>query len=95
MFLLNVNAKLRLVSTKRSAGVAPEVNPLHVGSKTHNKRSTLALKPRGDVTRSPKSRYQWPQEKPSDGSTQGRCHPKSKSGVSAAPQKGLVSSKNF
>ena len=48
-------------------GVAPEVNlrerishiPLQSSNKTE---PTLALKPRGDVTRSPKQRYQWPQK---------------------------------
>ena len=46
---------------KRSAGVAPEVslrNPLHTGE-----GSTLALKHRADVTRSPKQGYQWPHKK--------------------------------
>ena len=47
-----------------SKGVAPEVNlrecvihtPLHSSNKAE---PTLALKPRGDVTRSPKQGYQW------------------------------------
>ena len=46
-------------------GVAPEVNlrerisctPLQSSNKAE---PTLALKPRGDVTRSPKQGYQWP-----------------------------------
>ena len=45
-------------TAKRSAGVAPEVNlriPLHAGDKTRKQGSTLALKLRADVTRSPKA----------------------------------------
>ena len=50
-----------------SSGVAPEVNlrehisrtPLQSSNKTE---PTLALKPRGDITRSPKQGYQWPQK---------------------------------
>ena len=55
-------------AAKRSAGVAPEVNlrervtctPLPNANKTE---PTLALKPKGDVTRSPKQGYQWPHKK--------------------------------
>ena len=84
---------------------------------------TVALKPTGDVTRSPKQRYQWPHKKDlcppnnmennivapevnfreyissviksahSGCETQRRRHQKSKTGVSVAPEKGLVSSK--
>ena len=48
-----------------SKGVAPEVNLreciLHMPPPSANKAEpTLALKPRGDVTRSPKQGYQWP-----------------------------------
>ena len=35
----------------------------HSDKKTHEKGSTLALKPRADVTGSPKQGYQWPQKK--------------------------------
>ena len=35
----------------------------NVATKHASERSTLALKPRGDVTRSPKQGYQWPHEK--------------------------------
>ena len=57
-----------MLATKRSAGVAPEVNlgecisptPL---PRTNKAEPTLALKPRGDVPRSPKQRYQWPLKK--------------------------------
>ena len=35
-------------------------NPLHAGRKARKKRTTLALKPKEDVTRSPKQGYQWP-----------------------------------
>ena len=52
-----------MLTSIQSAVVAPEVNlrnSLHAGEKAH---TTLALKPRGDVTRSPKQGYQWIQEK--------------------------------
>ena len=47
------------------AGVAPEVNlrehATHMPLPSVNKAEhTLALKPRGDITRSPKLGYQWP-----------------------------------
>ena len=50
-----------------SKGVAPEVNLrehiLHMPPPSANKAEpTLALKPRGDITRSPKQGYQWPQK---------------------------------
>ena len=54
-----------MLTTIQSAGVAPEVNlrnPLCAGDKAC-KRFTLALKPRGDITRSPKQGYQWPNKK--------------------------------
>ena len=48
-------------------GVAPEVNLRerisHMPLQSSNKAEpTLALKPRGDITRSPKQGYQWPQK---------------------------------
>ena len=55
-----------MLTSIQSAGVAPEVNlrnSLHAGDKAHKRGITLALKPRGDVTRSPKQGYQWPHEK--------------------------------
>ena len=55
---------------KRSAGVAPEVNPLHAGDEC-KKGIHHGFK------------------------TQDRRHQKSKTGVSVAPQKGLMSSKIF
>ena len=51
--------------TKRSAGVAPEVNlrnPLHTGNETLKQRSILVLKPGTNITRSSKQRYQWHHE---------------------------------
>ena len=50
-----------------SRGVAPEVNLRerisHMPSQSLNKAEpTLALKPRGDTTRSLKQGYQWPQK---------------------------------
>ena len=50
-------------ATKRSAGVAPEVNlrnPFRTVDEAHKQGNALALKPTGDVTRSPKQGYQWP-----------------------------------
>ena len=49
------------LAVKRSAGVALEVNlrnPLCIGNEVC-KGSTLAFKPRADVTRSPKHGYKW------------------------------------
>ena len=48
-------------------GVAPEVNLREHISRTpphslNKAEPTLALKPRGDVTRSPKQGYQWPHQ---------------------------------
>ena len=53
---------------KRSASVAPEVDlgecTLHSPLQKANKAEpTLALNPRGDVTRKPKKGYQWPQKR--------------------------------
>ena len=54
------NGPAAMLVTKRSAGVAPEVNLrehiTHMPVPSANK--TLALKPRGDITRSPKQGYQ-------------------------------------
>ena len=57
------------------------------------KGSTLALKPGPDVTRSPKQGYQWNPGQTSPevqnrgiSETQGRCHQKSKTGVSVKPR---------
>ena len=50
-----------MLAAKRFAGVPPEVNlrnPLHAGNKAASKGSTLALKPRADVTRIPERVYQ-------------------------------------
>ena len=49
-------------------GVAPEVNLreriLRTPTPSANKEElTLALKPRGDITRSPKQGYQWPHKR--------------------------------
>ena len=55
-----------MLTIKRSAGVAPEVilkNPLCAGKEVCKWESTLALKPRVDVTRSPKQGCQWPHKK--------------------------------
>ena len=52
------------VVLKRSAGVAPEVNLRNIAqARKHASESTLALKPRADITRSPKQGYQWPHKK--------------------------------
>ena len=57
-----------MLAAKRLACVAPEVDlgecTLHSPPQKANKaESTLALKPRGDVTRNPKQGYQWPQKR--------------------------------
>ena len=46
-----------MLAGKRSAGVTPNMNlrnPFHTGEEEHKQGSTLALKPREYVTRSPK-----------------------------------------
>ena len=53
-----------MLAAKRLAYVAPEVDlrecTLHSPPQKANKAEpTLALKPRGDVTRNPKQGYQW------------------------------------
>ena len=61
-----------MLASIQSAGVAPEVNlrnSWHAGDEAQG--STLALKPRGDVLRSPKQGYQSPHKKDS-------CPPKIK-----------------
>ena len=50
-----------MLAAKRLADIAPEVNLreyVHL-RQARIRLPTLALKPRGDVTRSPKHRYQW------------------------------------
>ena len=45
----------------RSAGVALDVTPRNSAqARKHANESTLALKPRADITRSPTQGYQWP-----------------------------------
>ena len=53
-----------MLTVKRSAGLAPEVNLRNsMQARKHASEFTLALKPRADVTRSPKQGYQWPHKK--------------------------------
>ena len=56
-----------MLAAKRSAGVTPEVNLRECVTQTSlpslNNLPTLTLKPRGDVTRSPKQGYHWPHKK--------------------------------
>ena len=47
-----------ILTSIQSAGVTPKVN-----LRNASEGSTLALKPRGDVIRSPKQGYQWPHKK--------------------------------
>ena len=56
-----------MLTSIQSAGVAPEVNlRTSAQARKHaSKKSTLALKPRADVTRSLKQGYQWPHKKDS------------------------------
>ena len=61
------NSLAALLAAKRSAGVAPEVNVrehvAHMSPPSMNKAPTLASRPSGDVTRSPKQGYHWPHKK--------------------------------
>ena len=53
-----------MLTSIQSAGVAPEVNLMITQARKHAKKgSSIALKPRADVTRSPKRGYQWPDKK--------------------------------
>ena len=52
-----------MLSANRSAGVAPEVNLRKCVTRMPPRLPTLALKPKGDVVRSPKQGYQWPCKK--------------------------------
>ena len=57
-----------MLAAKWSASVAPEVNLRKllctvVQQSMQARESTLALKPREDITRSPKQGYQWRQKK--------------------------------
>ena len=57
------NGSPAMLATKRSAGVTQNLrNPLHAGDKARKGegRFSLALKPRADITRSSKQKYQWP-----------------------------------
>ena len=49
-----------MLTVKKSAGVAPEVN---LNLLLAGEKSTLTLKPRADVTRNPKKGYQWSHKK--------------------------------
>ena len=62
------NGSAAMLAAKWVAGVAPEVNLRdHVKCmllpSLNKALPTLALKPRGDITRSPKQGYQWPHKK--------------------------------
>ena len=58
------NDSAAMVTAKRSAGIAPEVNIReHITYTTQPSVNKGALKPRGNVTRSPKQGYQWPHKK--------------------------------
>ena len=53
-----------ILAVKRSAGVTPEVNLRNsTQARKHASESTLTLKPRADITRSPKQGYQWSHKK--------------------------------
>ena len=57
-----------MLAVKRLAGVAPEVDlrGMYItpaSAKVNKVEPTLALKPRGDVTRNLKQGYQWPQNR--------------------------------
>ena len=73
---LNCNADLYTVSRCHTRGEFED----HTGKKACKKRSTLALKPRADVTRSPKQGYQWSHKKDS-------CPPKLKTNMNVSTAK--------
>ena len=55
-----------MLTSIQSAGVTPEVNLRNStqARKRASEKTTLALKPRADITKtSPKQGYQWPHEK--------------------------------
>ena len=54
-----------MLTSIQSTGVAPEVNLRNItqARKHASKNSTLAVKLRADITRSPKKGYQWSHEK--------------------------------
>ena len=55
--------KATTLAAKRLGGVTSEVNLGNPLTKHASEGSTLALKPRADVTRCPKQEYQWPYKK--------------------------------
>ena len=61
------NGLAAMLATKRSAGVAPEVNIMKcitdIPLPSVNKAAHPGFEPRGDVTRSLKQGYQWPHKK--------------------------------
>ena len=57
------NGLATMLATKRLAGLTREVNLREYVTHTPPGLPTLALKPRGDITRSPKQGYQWPHKK--------------------------------
>ena len=57
------NGSAAMLAAKRSAGVTLEVNLGEHLTHTPLSSANEPLKPRGDVTRSPKEGYQWPHEK--------------------------------
>ena len=57
---MNQNGLAAMLITKRSAGIAPEDSIAHRQQSTRVRESTLALRPRAHVTRSPKQRNMAP-----------------------------------
>ena len=59
------NGSATMLAAKRPAGVQRWLGGLYCCAQAmkHNEESTLAFKPRADVTRSPKQEYQWPHKK--------------------------------
>ena len=54
-----------MLAARRLVGVASEMNLRERVTQTQSDKPTLALKPRGEVTRIPKQGYQWPHKKDS------------------------------
>ena len=55
---MDQNGLATMLTSIQSAGVTPEVNPRVTQARKHAKGSTLALKPRAGITRSPKQGHQ-------------------------------------
>ena len=78
-----------MLTSIQSAGVTPEVNLRNStqARKHASEKPTLALKPRADISRSPKQGYHWPHEK----DLQKNCHSKQLRNVDCVLHKPILS----